>query len=88
MNSARPQRIRGHDDPAGSYLCHQAFQRFSHNPYEQAAPMYLMGHPENLIPRFQARIDAGVEELTFNLMVPDPKQLDIFARDIRPHLHR
>ncbi|MGH2359978.1 MAG: LLM class flavin-dependent oxidoreductase [bacterium] len=65
----------------------EVFGRFSHNLYEQVAPMYLMGHPEQLIPRFQARIDAGVQELTFNLMAPDPKQLDLFMRDIRPHLH-
>jgi hypothetical protein len=45
-----------------------------------------MGHPEELIPRFQARIDAGVEELTFNLMTPDPRQLDLFATRIKPHL--
>ncbi|HKS92970.1 MAG TPA: LLM class flavin-dependent oxidoreductase, partial [Tepidiformaceae bacterium] len=60
--------------------------RFSHNSYEASAPIYLMGAPEELIPRFQARIDAGVEELTFNLLTPDPIQLDLFARHIRPHL--
>jgi hypothetical protein len=45
-----------------------------------------MGHPEALIPRFQARIDAGVEEIAFGLLRPDPNQLDLFMRDIRPHL--
>jgi len=61
-------------------------RRFSHNSYEESAPIYLMGRPEELIPRFQARIDAGVEELTFNLMTPDLNQLDLFMRHIRPHL--
>ena len=42
-------------------------------------------HPEELIPRFQARIDAGVE-LTFNLLTPDPRQLDLFMKEIPPHL--
>jgi alkanesulfonate monooxygenase len=60
--------------------------RFSFNRYEETAPLYLMGHPEELIPRFQARIDAGVEELTFNFLTPDPRQLDLFMTDIRPHL--
>ena len=60
--------------------------RFSFNRYEDTAPLYLMGHPEELIPRFQARIDAGVEELTFNLLAPDPRQLDLFMKEIRPHL--
>lgn len=50
------------------------------------APVYLMGHPDELIPRFQARIDAGVDELTFNLLVPDPGQLDLFMKEVRPHL--
>lgn len=62
--------------------------RFSHNRYEDAAPFYLMGHPDELIPRFQARLDAGVDELTFNLLTPDPRQLELFATRIRPHLRR
>lgn len=60
--------------------------RFSFNSYEETAPLYLMGHPEELIPRFQARIEAGVEELTFNLLTPEPRQLDLFMKEIRPHL--
>jgi probable F420-dependent oxidoreductase len=60
--------------------------RFSHNPYETTAPIYLMGKPEDLIPRIQARIDAGVEELIFNLLTPDPNQLDLFMKHVRPHL--
>lgn len=62
------------------------FQRFSHNDYEHTAPIYLMGRPEELVPRIQARIDAVVQELTFNLLAPDPQQLDLFMREIRPHL--
>jgi hypothetical protein len=45
-----------------------------------------MGHPEELIPRIQARVDAGVRELAFNLLTHDPRQLELFMRDIRPHL--
>jgi len=60
--------------------------RFSFNRYEDTAPIYLMGHPEELIPRFQARLDAGVDELAFNLLSPDPRQLDLFATRVRPHL--
>ena len=60
--------------------------RFSYNRLEDSGSIYLMGHPDELIPKFQARIDAGVEELTFNLMTPDPGQLDLFATRIRPHL--
>ena len=60
--------------------------RFSHNAYEDTKSIYLMGHPQELIPRFQARIDAGVEEIAFGLLRPDPNQLDLFMRDIRPYL--
>jgi alkanesulfonate monooxygenase len=64
----------------------RVLSRFSHNRYEDTAPIYLMGHPDDLIPRFQARIDAGVQDLTFGLLSPEPTQLDLFMRDIRPHL--
>ncbi len=59
---------------------------FSHNSYEATRSIYLMGRPDELIPRFQARIDAGVQEIAFGLLRPDPKQLDLFMREIRPHL--
>jgi alkanesulfonate monooxygenase SsuD/methylene tetrahydromethanopterin reductase-like flavin-dependent oxidoreductase (luciferase family) len=59
---------------------------FSYNAYEATKSIYLMGRPDELIPRFQARIDAGVEEITFGLLRPDPNQLDLFMREIRPHL--
>jgi probable F420-dependent oxidoreductase len=60
--------------------------RFTHNRFEDMAPIYLMGHPDDLVPLFQARIDAGVEEVTFNFMTPDPHQLELFMSRIRPHL--
>jgi len=72
-------------DPTPERLA-AVLQRFTYNRYEDSAPIYLMGHPDELVPRFQARIDAGVEELTFNLLAPDPRQLDLFATRIRPHL--
>ena len=33
-----------------------------------------------------SRALAGVEEITFGLLRPDPSQLDLFMREIRPHL--
>jgi probable F420-dependent oxidoreductase len=72
-------------DPTPDRLA-RVLERFTENRYADAAPLYLMGHPDDLIPRFQARIDAGVEELTFNLLTPDPAQLDLFVTRIRPHL--
>ncbi len=60
--------------------------RFSHNRYEDTAAMYLMGRPEDLVPRFQARIDAGVDEIAFSVLSGDPAQLDLFMKEIHPHL--
>ena len=84
-------RLAHHDhvhidlDPTPARLA-EVLHRFTHNRYEATSPIYLVGHPDDLIPRFQARIDAGVEELTFNLLTPDPRQLDLFMTRIRPHL--
>jgi alkanesulfonate monooxygenase len=64
----------------------RVLERFSFNRYEDTAAIYLMGRPDELVPRFQARIDAGVEELTFSVMSGDPAQLDLFMKEIRPHL--
>jgi len=61
--------------------------RFTHNRYEEMAPVYLMGHPDDLVQLFQARIDAGVQEVTFNFMTPEPQQMELFMKLIRPHLH-
>jgi alkanesulfonate monooxygenase SsuD/methylene tetrahydromethanopterin reductase-like flavin-dependent oxidoreductase (luciferase family) len=90
-------------DPAGLTFAHQdhfhvdldptparlreVFARYTLNPYESAAPLYLMGHPDDLVPRIQARIDAGVTELLLNPLTPDPRQLDLFAKEIRSRLH-
>jgi probable F420-dependent oxidoreductase len=60
--------------------------RFTHNRFEDMSPIYLMGHPDDLVPLFQARIDAGIEEITFNFMTADPRQLELFMSQIRPHL--
>jgi alkanesulfonate monooxygenase len=61
-------------------------ERYTANRYEDTAPMYLMGHPDELVPRLQARIDAGVEEILLNPLTPDPRQLELFATHVRPKL--
>ena len=84
-------RLAHHDhvhidlDPTHERLA-AVMQRFTHNRFQDMAPIYLMGHPDDLVPRFQARIDAGIEEVTFNFMTPDPRQLELFMTCIRPHL--
>jgi probable F420-dependent oxidoreductase len=84
-------RLAHHDhvhidlDPTRERLA-AVLHRFTHNRLEDMAPIYLMGHPDDLVPLFQARIDAGVKEVTFNFMMPDPRQLELFMSRIRPHL--
>jgi alkanesulfonate monooxygenase SsuD/methylene tetrahydromethanopterin reductase-like flavin-dependent oxidoreductase (luciferase family) len=60
--------------------------RFSHNRYEDSAAIYLMGRPDDLVPRLQARIDAGVDEIAFSVLSGDPAQLELFMKEVRPHL--
>jgi hypothetical protein len=45
-----------------------------------------LGHPDDLVPLFQARVDAGIEEVTFNFVTPNPGQLELFMTRVRPHL--
>jgi probable F420-dependent oxidoreductase len=72
-------------DPTRDRLA-AVLHRFTHNKFEEMAPIYLMGHPDELVPLFQARIDAGIEEVTFNFMTPDVGQLELFMTRVRPHL--
>jgi probable F420-dependent oxidoreductase len=84
-------RLAHHDhvhidlDPTRERLA-AVMHRFTHNRFDDMAPIYLMGHPDDLVPLFQARIDAGIEEVTFNFMTPDPRQLELFMSRIRPQL--
>jgi alkanesulfonate monooxygenase len=64
----------------------EVFAAYTFNRYEETAPLYLMGHPDDVVPRIQARIDAGVQELLLNPLTPDPRQLELFARHVRPRL--
>ncbi len=60
--------------------------QFTAKPFAEIAPYYLLGRPEEIIPKLQARIDAGITELAINFIDPDPSQLELFAHHIRPHL--
>jgi alkanesulfonate monooxygenase len=60
--------------------------RFTYKPFEEIAPYYLLGTPETIIPKLQARLDAGLDEIAINFIDPDPAQLELFARHIRPQL--
>lgn len=60
--------------------------RFTHKPFDEIAPYYLLGTPAEIVPRIRARIAAGIREVAVNFIDPDPAQLERFARDVLPHV--
>jgi alkanesulfonate monooxygenase SsuD/methylene tetrahydromethanopterin reductase-like flavin-dependent oxidoreductase (luciferase family) len=60
--------------------------RFTFKPYEEIAPYYLIGTPDEIVPKLQARIDAGISEIDVNFIDRSSEQLDLFMRHIRPRL--
>lgn len=63
-----------------------AVTRFTQKPFDEVAPYYLLGTAEEIIPQIRARIAAGIREVAINFIDPDPMQLELFARDVRPHV--
>lgn len=61
-------------------------RRFTFRDFDDVAPYYLIGTPDEIIHKLQARIDAGLTEIAINFIDPDPMQLELFARYIRPRL--
>ncbi|HVB28110.1 MAG TPA: TIGR03619 family F420-dependent LLM class oxidoreductase [Mycobacteriales bacterium] len=64
----------------------RAVARFTYKPFEEIAPYYLLGTPEAFISQLRARIAAGIREIAINFIDPDPGQLELFARDVRPYV--
>jgi hypothetical protein len=48
--------------------------------------VYLFGTPEEVVASLQARIDAGIGYFMLHTMTPDAGQLDLWLRDIVPHV--
>jgi alkanesulfonate monooxygenase SsuD/methylene tetrahydromethanopterin reductase-like flavin-dependent oxidoreductase (luciferase family) len=48
--------------------------------------VYLFGTPEEIVGKLQARVDAGVEYFVLHTMTPDPAQLELWLRDVIPHV--
>lgn len=63
-------------------------ERFTYRPFAEIAPYYLLGTPDAIIPRIQARIAAGIREIAINFIDRNPQQLELFARYIRPYVER
>lgn len=59
---------------------------FTFKPFDEIAPYYLLGTPDDVVPKLQARIDAGVTEIAINFIDPDPGQLDLFVDQVVPRL--
>lgn len=61
-------------------------EQFTFKSFEEVAPYYLLGTPEEIIPKLQKRIEAGIQEIAINFIDPDPKQLELFSQYILPHV--
>ena len=73
-DGAPPERLRA------------AVARFTYKPFDEMAPYYLLGTPAEVIPKIRARIAAGIREIAVNFIDPDPAQLELFAREVLPHV--
>jgi probable F420-dependent oxidoreductase len=53
---------------------------------EYLESVYLFGTPEEMVASLQARVDAGIGYFMLHTMTPDIGQLDLWLRDIVPHV--
>ena len=53
---------------------------------EYLESVYLFGTPEEVVASLQARVDAGIGYFMLHTMTPDVGQLDLWLRDIIPHV--
>ena len=60
--------------------------RFTFKSLAEIAPYYLLGTPDDIVPKLQARVDAGIAEIVINFLDPDPRQLELFAKHVRPRM--
>jgi alkanesulfonate monooxygenase SsuD/methylene tetrahydromethanopterin reductase-like flavin-dependent oxidoreductase (luciferase family) len=59
---------------------------FTFKPFDEIASYYLLGSPDDVVPKLQARIDAGVTEIAINFIDPNPTQLELFVDYVLPRL--
>lgn len=69
-------------------LAEAMVHRYTHMSFAEAEPLYLIGTPEQIIPKIAARVEAGIRHILMHPLVHDLEQLDLFAREIMPHFRR
>ena len=57
-------------------------------PFEYFEQVYLTGTVEEVLRKLDERMDAGVEYLMLHTLEPSPRQLDLWAEHVLPHLRR
>jgi probable F420-dependent oxidoreductase len=57
-------------------------------PFEYFQQVYLTGTLPEVLARIDERIDAGVQYLMLHTLEPSPRQLDVWAEHLLPHLDR
>jgi probable F420-dependent oxidoreductase len=67
---------------------HEAYARVmsSARGDEYLESVYLFGTPDEIVSKLQARVDAGVEYFVLHTMTPHPAQLELWLRDVVPHV--
>lgn len=64
----------------------EAIAAFTHLGFDEARRLYLLGTADEIVPKIQARVDAGVQHVAFNPLVSDPAQLDLLAQRVLPRV--
>ena len=57
-------------------------------PFEYFRQVFLTGTMSEVVARIRERIDGGVEYLMLHTLEPSPRQLDLWAQHLLPHLHQ
>jgi alkanesulfonate monooxygenase SsuD/methylene tetrahydromethanopterin reductase-like flavin-dependent oxidoreductase (luciferase family) len=64
----------------------EVVERTTFRPFEGVEPYMMLGTPDEIVPRLQARYDAGIVEILINFIDPEPEQLELFAEHIAPRI--
>jgi probable F420-dependent oxidoreductase len=67
---------------------HEAFSRVMSEARGERylESVYLFGTPDEIVRKLQARADAGIGYFMLHTLTPDPAQLEVWAREILPHV--
>ena len=67
---------------------HSAFRRVMSDERgdDYLESVYLFGTPDDIVEKLQARADAGVQGFILHTLTPDPRQLELWLKDLIPNI--